>query len=65
MKWRDGILIEILDDGIGFNPAVIASHADGHGMGLHSTLMAIIGGSLAWESIPGKYTQVTISLPAS
>ncbi|PWB52244.1 MAG: hypothetical protein C3F13_12000 [Anaerolineales bacterium] len=63
MKWRDGILIEILDDGIGFNPAMIAPHADGHGMSLHSTLMAIIGGSLAWESIPGKYTKVTINLP--
>jgi signal transduction histidine kinase len=35
----------------------------GQGLALHSTLMAVVGGSLATESVPGKYTRVLLSLP--
>jgi len=63
MSWSDGLMMKIADDGVGFVPETIMSQADGHGMSIHSTLMAIIGGSLAWESSPGKHTLVTISLP--
>jgi hypothetical protein len=37
----------------------------GHGLALHSTMMAVVGGSLAVESAPGEYTRVVLSLPAS
>jgi signal transduction histidine kinase len=36
----------------------------GHGLALHSTMMAVVGGSLAVESAPGEYTRVVLSLPA-
>ncbi|OQY27917.1 MAG: hypothetical protein B6244_09210 [Candidatus Cloacimonetes bacterium 4572_55] len=35
----------------------------GHGLALHSTLMTVIGGSLSFESVPNRYTQVTLTLP--
>jgi signal transduction histidine kinase len=36
----------------------------GQGLALHSTMMAVVGGSLAVESAPGEYTRVVLSLPA-
>jgi signal transduction histidine kinase len=39
--------------------------AGGHGLALHSTMMAVVGGSLAVESAPGEYTRVVLSLPTS
>jgi signal transduction histidine kinase len=35
----------------------------GEGLALHSTLMAIVGGSLALERIPGQMTRVQLALP--
>ena len=35
----------------------------GQGLALHSTLMAVVGGSLSVESVPGRYTRVLLSLP--
>ncbi|MEO5952633.1 MAG: ATP-binding protein, partial [Chloroflexia bacterium] len=37
----------------------------GQGLALHSTMMAVVGGSLAVESAPGEYTRVVLSLPGS
>lgn len=37
----------------------------GQGLALHSTMMAVVGGSLAVESAPGEYTRVVLSLPSS
>jgi signal transduction histidine kinase len=37
----------------------------GHGLALHRTMMAVIGGTLAVESAPGKYTRVTLEVPES
>jgi signal transduction histidine kinase len=36
----------------------------GQGLALHSTMMAVVGGSLSTESVPGEYTRVVLSLPA-
>ena len=35
----------------------------GQGLALHSTLMAVVGGTLSAESLPGKYTRVKLTLP--
>jgi signal transduction histidine kinase len=64
MIWKEGLILKIVDDGVGFDPGIKIIQGDGHGMSLHSTLMAIVGGAITWESSPGKFTLVTISLPA-
>ena len=38
--------------------------AGGQGLALHSTMMAIIGGTLSVESAPAQYTRVILALPA-
>ncbi len=62
LSWEDGLMISIEDNGVGItsqgSPAV-----SGHGLALHSTLMAVIGGSLSIESLPGAYTRVQLYLP--
>jgi signal transduction histidine kinase len=54
--------LSIQDDGVGLQSHP-ASPGSGQGLALHSTLMAVIGGSLALESTPGEYTRVVLSLP--
>ena len=65
ISWRDGLCLAIEDDGVGMD-AALASNEDGgsgQGLALHSTMMAVVGGSLATESMPGRYTRVVLSLP--
>jgi len=63
LDWPTVLQVTIQDDGAGL-PAAGGSepHAAGNGQGLalHSTLMAVIGGSLALESVPGEYTRVVL-----
>lgn len=56
-----GLRLTIQDDGVGLAGGVTTG--SGQGLALHSTLMAVIGGSLALESAPGAYTRVILSLP--
>ncbi len=60
-----GLSIAIEDDGVGVGQADGSPGGSGHGLALHSTMMAVIGGSLTVESAPGQFTRVTISIPAS
>jgi signal transduction histidine kinase len=74
-RWRaEGLEIAVEDDGVGI--AARPSAADiltdgedrheagsGQGLGLHSTMMAVIGGTLTAESAPGNGTRVTLALP--
>jgi signal transduction histidine kinase len=62
MTCEDGLTVRIYDDGIGFNPS-INNENFGQGLALHSTLMAVVGGSMSVESIPNRTTQVIINLP--
>lgn len=61
------IIIE--DDGVGIHhetpptPASPAPQGAGQGLALHSTMMAVIGGSLTIESIEGAYTRVMLEFP--
>jgi signal transduction histidine kinase len=60
-----GLEILIEDDGVGLDTEADASQGSGQGLALHSTMMAVIGGSLAVESLPDMYTRVTLTLPQS
>ena len=45
--------------------ASLATAGSGHGLGLHGTLMAVVGGTLTAESAPGAYTRISLALPRS
>ncbi len=52
--------ISITDDGVGYTAPTATPTSTGHGVILHSTLLAVIGGSWEITSIPGKSTRVTL-----
>jgi signal transduction histidine kinase len=58
-----GLQLTVEDDGVGVGHAAPAPEGRGQGLALHSTLMAVIGGSLSVESVPQQYTRVVLSLP--
>jgi signal transduction histidine kinase len=60
-----GLEIAIEDDGVGMGVAGASVEGSGQGLGLHGTMMAVIGGALTAESVPGAYTRVTLALPDS
>jgi anti-sigma regulatory factor (Ser/Thr protein kinase) len=73
--WHDGLEIVVEDDGAGIAGGRLAPDdsdgtngsgphsGSGQGLALHSTMMAVVGGSLGIESTPGEYTRVALSLP--
>ncbi len=63
VAWRDGLEITVKDDGVGLDAAQKADVSRGQGLALHSTMMAVVGGTLTVESVPGAYTRVTLTLP--
>jgi signal transduction histidine kinase len=63
VAWRDGLEITIEDDGVGLDAVQEPSTSSGQGLALHTTMMAVVGGTLAVESVPEKYTRVTLALP--
>jgi signal transduction histidine kinase len=59
---RAGALeIVVEDDGVG----LLGAEDGGQGLALHSAMMAVVGGALAVESLPGAQTRVVLSLPPS
>lgn len=63
ISWREGLELVIEDDGVGLRPPE-GSHTDsGHGLALHSTMMAVVGGTLVVESGQDTGTRVTLALP--
>jgi signal transduction histidine kinase len=61
-----GLEITIEDDGVGLATAPGApAGGAGQGLALHSTLLAVVGGTLAVESAPDRYTRVALALPAT
>ncbi len=65
--WQAGLTLSIEDNGAGWGPEGPRPESGGSGQGLalHSTLLAVVGGTLAVESVPRAYTRVILSLPAS
>lgn len=59
----DGLHIRVEDDGVGVEQTHGSPNGSGHGMALHSTMMAVIGGSLTVESVPDQFTRVLLYLP--
>lgn len=62
INWQDGLVIKIEDDGVGIS-ANAPTRGNGQGLALHTTMMAVVGGSLSIDSMHGSYTAVTLSLP--
>jgi signal transduction histidine kinase len=60
--WDDGFEIVIEDDGVGLGAKSHTDESTGRGLALHSTMMAVVGGTLAVESALGAYTRVTLRL---
>jgi len=60
-NWEKGLEIIIEDNGVG--PVEHHSGSSGQGLILHSTMMAVIGGSLALERAPGSPTRLILRLP--
>jgi signal transduction histidine kinase len=63
IEWREGLDICIEDNGVGIEEPLESQGAGGQGLALHSTMLAIIGGALSVESVPGASTLVRIKLP--
>ncbi|HFQ95447.1 MAG TPA: hypothetical protein ENK30_02635 [Anaerolineae bacterium] len=54
-----GLQIHVEDDGVGLGNTVSSAGA-GHGLMLHRTLLAIVGGTLEIKSQTGAFTRVTV-----
>ena len=63
LAWRGGIEITISDDGVGLSSRAETGGGAGRGLALHSTMLAVIGGSLVTENRPGGGAISTILLP--
>nr|MDQ5825931.1 ATP-binding protein [Chloroflexota bacterium] len=61
---KGGVELAVEDDGVGMAASIRDGGGSGQGLALHSTMMAVVGGSLATESVAGKYTRVTLTLPS-
>ncbi|MCP4540889.1 MAG: hypothetical protein GY832_27450 [Chloroflexi bacterium] len=61
--WRDGLEITIKDDGVGLGAVQKSSTGSGQGLAFHTTMMVVVGGTLAVESRPEAYTRITLTLP--
>lgn len=59
--WFDDDMVQLAvkDNGVGLN----SSQEQRRGLGLHSALMAIAGGSFSLESRAGRYTRGVLQMP--
>lgn len=64
IKLDDSMLV-VEDDGVGLEASQGVSRGSGQGLALHSTMMAVVGGSLAVDSAAGEFTRVSLALPKS
>lgn len=75
VRWQDGLEVTVEDDGVGLADATPThspndspkrqSGGSGQGLALHGTMMAVVGGVLTAESVPGVYTRISLTLPQS
>jgi signal transduction histidine kinase len=61
--WQDGLDLRIEDDGVGMGALTLGDGGSGNGLALHSTMMAVIGGSLLAEPREEGGSRVTLTLP--
>jgi two-component sensor histidine kinase len=62
-SWLGELEIVIEDDGVGLKSEEEVGGGGGQGLALHSTMMAVVGGALAVESVPDTFTRVSLTLP--
>jgi signal transduction histidine kinase len=60
---REGLEITVEDNGVGLTTSNLTPKGSGQGLVLHSTMMAIVGGTLVFERLSGRFTRITLSLP--
>lgn len=60
---EDVLEIEVRDDGIGFDPATVATRPGHYGLAGLRERVRLIGGQLAILSSPGQGTRISISVP--
>ena len=58
----DDLSIIVDDNGVGFDTH---SGSRGHGLVLHTTMMAVIGGTLAIDSTAGVGTRTRLTIPVA
>lgn len=63
LRSHNGLELTVEDDGVGLEATGGSNGGSGQGLALHSTMMAVVGGTLTAESAPGKYTRVRLTLP--
>ena len=59
------LLVDVVDDGRGFDPSLVGPVTDAGGFGLRAMheRLAALGGTLSIESAPGEGTAIAASLP--
>lgn len=57
------VRLDIIDDGVGFNPATVAEKSESYGLRLLRNRIRQLGGDLAVESSPGDGTACSVHLP--
>jgi signal transduction histidine kinase len=62
LRRQDGLELTLADDGVGTRTSPAPGGA-GQGLALHTTLMAVLGGTLSLESISHQGTTVRLHLP--
>ena len=60
-KTEDGLHMTIEDNGGGMRDNA-GTQGTGQGLSLHGALLAVVGGSLSMETLPGRYTRAQIRL---
>jgi len=65
--FADAVVLDVRDDGVGFDPGTVGVRPDGTGMGLGGMRerLARIDGSLVVESAPGEGTALVATLPCA
>lgn len=63
MRTENDLVLEIEDNGVGFNPASGEGNPSRQGLAIHSAMLALIGGTMEIESRPGNFTRVTLRFP--
>jgi signal transduction histidine kinase len=61
-RWESGLALAVEDDGVGLLEAQASGGGSGQGLALHSTLLLVLGGTLAADPRPEGGTVVTIRL---
>lgn len=59
----DQVLLDVIDNGQGFNPAEIADTSKGYGLPTARRRVMELGGTLSIESTPGDSTGISARIP--